>query len=112
VKKTILWGGLLSALACGEAVEWSGAGPDAGIQPGGAAGAEGWREPERPFHSDAGAALSTCNASNGACRLDGVRPPEGLGSPEPIEPDRPIGPAPDPSPIDTPMPTGSTASSR
>jgi hypothetical protein len=102
VKKIILWAALL--WACGDVAGRRGAEPDGGIQPGLAPSEEGWREPERPFHSDAGAPVSTCDSSNGACRLDGVPPPQGPGSPEPVEPDRPNGPAPDPSPIDAPAP--------
>jgi hypothetical protein len=82
-------------------------GSDAGKQPGVASSDEGWREPERPFHGDAGAPVSTCDSSNGACRLDAVPPRQVLGSPEPIVPDRPNGPAPDPSPIDAPTPAAS-----
>lgn len=104
MKKAVLWGALLWAWACGDTEPQIGTRPDAGSQPDRASSGARWREPERPFPSDSGAAVSTCNSSNGACRLDGAPPPRGLGSPEPIEPDRPSGPAPDPSPIEAPAP--------
>ncbi|MEO8182191.1 MAG: hypothetical protein ABI895_25430 [Deltaproteobacteria bacterium] len=100
MRTKILLGLLLWAAACGDEAGRGGARPDAGSQLGpGPTDRQGTRREPRQD-----ATVSTCDASDPACRRDGV-PAQEPGLPDPAEPDSPNGPAPDPSPIDGPAPT-------